>query len=119
MLDKTLLLVLLLCLALYSRLGAGAIVALSQLEPLDSVNATMEMFERDASYAQDANASFLVFGEFSLFQPRTRNQTAALCSREAVAAIIARTQGLVSAAFVLPILTFTQLLLPKIICRLQ
>ncbi len=56
------------------------VFAFSSVDPAATVASTLPLFARDMQEADAAGASWLLFPEFSLFSPETRNQTMAACA---------------------------------------
>lgn len=71
--------------------AAFSSLATSSSSP-SSVNETLALYARDFALADQAGADFLLFPEFSLFSPQSREQTRALCSPVHTAAMIASIQ---------------------------
>lgn len=70
-------------------------VALSQAVAQSTVNSSLALFATHAAQAAQAGADFIIFGEFTLFQPANRAQTLAICVKER-ATVLASTQAMVA-----------------------
>jgi predicted amidohydrolase len=73
--------VLLVLAAVLDSVAADAtLFAFSSVGPEASINATLPLYARDMQEADAAGASWLLFPEFSLFAPQTRQQTFLECA---------------------------------------
>ncbi len=70
-----------LCLLACGVLAEPTVFAFSSVEPAASVEATVPLFVRDMEEADAAGATWLLFPEFSLFRPSTREAALAECRK--------------------------------------